>query len=292
MVLAAGSLVGVSTAAWAENEVLHVTSPADNGPGSLREALEAANAQEGHDTIELDAGLTVEVLSTLQSLDELTITVRDGGRATLSAQGENWPTEQRMLYVDGGITLHNMDFDGNMLASVGLYSGHAYSMPSYLVLNTRFDAILGPAIHGGKHRPFDMPDQPITLDGVTITRSGGATNDRWAAYLRLYGSSSIYIRNSVFTDNRGAHGLVSAESLYADMEVVVENNFFSGGSEGQSGCIAVSGDVNEGRPVSDGKPVVVFRNNVVEDCNNLEEWNYAVALSYGVEGAQQAEGAI
>ncbi|MCY3567192.1 MAG: right-handed parallel beta-helix repeat-containing protein, partial [Chloroflexi bacterium] len=88
LVLAALPISAQSTNEWL------VTSDGDNGPGTLRWAIEGANASSGGDAIRFASGMTIRPISPLPPLD-------DSGIAILGSDGEPSSDLQPSVWIDG-----------------------------------------------------------------------------------------------------------------------------------------------------------------------------------------------
>ena len=102
-----GLLVGATPASAAD---FTVTSAADDGAGSLRQAIADANASAGADTVAVAPGLgTIALASTVTITDALTIV---GGGVTITRLG-NFDMVQIELAVAGRVTLESLNFAAN-----------------------------------------------------------------------------------------------------------------------------------------------------------------------------------
>ena len=107
--LAASVIMAVVLAAPAQAAPFSVTSTADSGEGSLRQAINDANASAGEDTINFDpslSGQTITLGSQLAVADSAGLII-DGGSANITVSGNN---AVRVFEVRSGakLTLNNL----------------------------------------------------------------------------------------------------------------------------------------------------------------------------------------
>src|SRR5688500_10895688 len=87
LALLLGLLVGQPPAARAAS--FTVTSTADSGPGSLREAIENANAMPGADSITFALSGTITLVSALPPITDPAGLSIDGGAQSITVSGNN-----------------------------------------------------------------------------------------------------------------------------------------------------------------------------------------------------------
>jgi hypothetical protein len=182
----AGPLVMLTSSTASANAALVISTLADSGAGSLREALLDANAAAGADTITFTAGLTgtIDVLSDLPRLT---------GGIDLQGPGAS------VITIDGGWTEAGGDSSGNALFVLDqLYVADGASTISGVTIsggnaaNNENDA-------GGAIQKYEG-DADLTIANVVLT-GNYAPNDGGA--MSLYNTSgNVRIVDSTLSNNR------------------------------------------------------------------------------------------
>ena len=199
--------------------IFTVTSTADSGPGSLRQAVLAANATSGvADTITFDPA----VFSTAQTIqlstgqmtitDSLTIDGPGANLLTVSANPNALSVANRVFSVTGvgtlDVTLSGMTMTGGNLS--GPNDG-------------------GAVLDG---------DENLTLDSVVIT---GNQTARFGGGVSVAGSASLTVRNSTISNNVangtgfGGGGGIDMQGVLGSL--VVQNSTISGNTANRGGGI-------------------------------------------------------
>ena len=117
--LVAPALVGGSSPASAAGEelALSVTTGADAGPGSYRQAMIDASNSSGSDTITFDAGLTVTLASDVTLTGAAVVTVNGNG-STISGAGAH-----QILNATAPVTFDNITLESAASSSGGAVQG-------------------------------------------------------------------------------------------------------------------------------------------------------------------------
>lgn len=190
------SLLAVFTPAVpASAASLVVTSSANSGSGSLREAIDTANSNGQADTITFDGVTNVSITA------ELVITA-DGGNALTIDGGDDGVTitgsTSRILLVQAGatLTLDTMTLTGgNGISTVGSANGGALHTASGGTLHLIDTTVTGntAGAHGGA----------FYNNGVTtITSSTFSNNTALASSGAIYNQGTLTITNSTFSGNQ------------------------------------------------------------------------------------------
>ena len=221
----AGPLIMLTSSTASANAALVVSTLADSGAGSLRQAMLEANSAAGVDTITFTAGLTgtIDVLSDLPQLD---------GGIDLQGPGAS------VITIDGGWT-----------AAGGETSGHALFVLDNLDVADGASTISGVTITGGNAYIDDergtsgggaiskeLGDADLTIANVVLTGNyaeteGGAVNLRDT-------DGTVTIRDSVISNNVAGNdgGALSALTLGALVltlnNVEITGNSSDGGGGG------------------------------------------------------------
>jgi len=165
------------TPAWAATYT--VVSTADGGPGSLREAILAANTSSGvADTIVFGAGVTgaIWLTSELAITDDLTIT--GPGPLSLAILA----TPSRVLFVSGGTTAH---ISG--LTIGGINNDGTLTLTNSTVSNINFLGFGGGILNTGRLTLNDS----LVVSNTAVT-GGGIYNDK---------SGTLTVANSTVSSN-------------------------------------------------------------------------------------------
>lgn len=247
-VLLAGVLVALATPAQASTIVVDTFddtwSPPDPdncnggaGPCTLRDAIEAANHETGHTTIELPEGTyTLDASAEYGALrvhEDLTI-VGLGDGATIEQ-----PADTRILTVwSAALTIDNLTLTGGdvsgaeypenvggaiLLASVS--PNGTPSPPSLEVVNSTFagnTAASGGAI-GAVEGRLDLG--AVTISGSTFTGNSAVAGS--AVYLNANDADGIDIVNSTFSGNTATSREIPWAAIYAgtfNADLVITNS--------------------------------------------------------------------
>jgi predicted outer membrane repeat protein len=199
--LAGGGVLSLGAALFgslspADAATFNVTTNADSGAGSLRQAILDANAAAGPDDITFTAGLgTITLTSEIPILDDLTIT----GPATISGGDAT-----RIFYIDdaGSVTLSGLTLQDGSSGAEG-----------------------GGAIYADGDT--DLVIQDTTLTGNTTDDNGGAI---------YFSGNSFILEDSVVTGNSASYDgggiAVHTDETY---EIRISRTTFSGNSAGEYG---------------------------------------------------------
>ena len=248
-----GSLPSVTQAA-----TFMVTSTADSGTGSLREAVGLANATVNDpDTIEFDTtqvsvGSTITLASELTVTDTLTISgptagdagsiILDGNNITRHINGGGFsPSSGKSITLDN-MTLQNGFFDGT-LAAYGVGGGAVFVKNASLVLNNSKvsnNSTIGNNARGGG---LSVENGSFTLNQSTLSSNSTTGSSARGGGLFFYGyrnpitiNQSTILGNSTTGSNAHGGGLFIS---YASGDAMVTQTTVSGNST--SGSLAAGG---------------------------------------------------
>ncbi|HBL45220.1 MAG TPA: hypothetical protein DDZ90_17705, partial [Planctomycetaceae bacterium] len=198
-----------------------VVNTDDSGAGSLRDAIEQANASAGADTISFDAALAGEsiVLSTeLQITDDLTITGLGADRLTLDGNGDsrifnlnNWIADEAIIVEITGLTLTN----GSADSGAAIISYESLSL-SGMVFSDNIGSSRGGAIYSDDWH-LSISDSEFLRN---TSRSGGAIYSQ-SAFLNV--ERVTFTGNTVTGNRDGTGGAIT--NIAGSMRVT--NSFFS-----------------------------------------------------------------
>jgi hypothetical protein len=222
----AGSVLVATPAAAAD---FTVTNNTDSGPGSLRAAIEAANAAPGANTIDVSIGIptTITLLSTITVTDSVSIdNLHVAPTITRSAAFD-------MIVLDPAVDGVDFRIDGEFTFTGGGFSGSAiYSAQDenleYVdVIDVRFQNLFG--------------ESAIHLESVTgifsVTDATFVDNSSGAGGGAIFfgaNPGNIFVNNSVFEGN-GTFGDGGAIKVVQSNNVVIAGSSFTGNGAGVAG---------------------------------------------------------
>jgi len=181
-----GPLVMLTSSTASANTALVVSTLADSGAGSLRQAMLAANAAAGVDTITFTAGLTgtIDVLSDLPDLT---------GGIDLQGPGAS------VITIDGGWTAAGGDVTGHSLFVLDhLYGADGTTTIAGITITGGNGSNNADEGSGGAIQKFEG-DADLTIADVVLS-GNYASNDGGAVHL-YETSGTVTIRDSVISNN-------------------------------------------------------------------------------------------
>ena len=189
----------ITTAGPAGAATFNVTTTADAGAGSLRQAILDANAAAGPDTITFQAGLGTIGLTSGQVdvTDDVTISDPEGD-VTVDAGGTS-----RIFYLGaaGAVTLSGLTLQGGSTAAGG---GAIRSIDTDLTLT---DATLTGNASSARGGGLYASDGSLDVSGSTFTDNESQSNDGGGLHvdeaLTVSIASSTFSENSAFSDGGG-----------------------------------------------------------------------------------------
>ncbi|MCU0707282.1 MAG: right-handed parallel beta-helix repeat-containing protein, partial [Pirellula sp.] len=213
-----------------------VTTTADSGSGSLREAVQLANSRTGDDSITFDAALTSGGPATIVLSSQILISDTTGitsitgpGSALLAISGNN---ATRMFQVDATA--------GLSLTGLALTAGRM-NQSGGAILNFGTLALTRTTFYGNQSLD-DAGAVANALGNLTISEStffGNTTSNDGGA---IRNSGTLTIVNSTFSGNTA--GIVGG-ALRLDNPATITNSIFSGNTAGQFGP-EIFGFINSG----------------------------------------------
>jgi hypothetical protein len=240
--------------------IITVTTTADSGSGSLREAI--SNAQSG-DTIKFSSNLANQKITLTggQLTVKQNITLDGSGASNLTINGNS---STRILAVEKflNVNIKNLNFtNGRTTGAGGAGEGGAIQVRDYSTLtveNSKFtnnSASRGGAIrvgYGGgltvRGSTFDSNDGTLSNDGfsagaIATYGAGGAA-----------GKGKLVIENSTFTNNKGVNGGAVYNLLGP---LTIKNSVFkNNASTREGGAIFTDGADGDERDTVGGKILI------------------------------------
>ena len=175
--------VGAALAPAAEAATFTVTNTNDSGAGSLRQAIEDANADATADTILFQAGVTGTITLTTGQLEiSEPVTITGPGAATLAVSGGN---SSRVFYISSGEDTTEIEVSISGLTITG---GSASGKGGR---------------NGGGIVNFN---EDLTLNGVVVTGNTASGNGGGVASFYYDGAGSLSIIDSTISENQGYDG--------------------------------------------------------------------------------------
>ncbi len=235
---AALALVGIVTIS-ARADTITVTNTNDNGPGSLRQALAAAN-----DGDEITFAVTGTItLTTGHLLVDKSITISGPGADNLAVDGN---AKSRVFYIGSGVTVSISDltvtngnasgdnfpeFDGG-----GIFNDHAILTLTSCAISSNFAQDEGGGIYsdGINGSATLQINSTVIANNSTSVGGGGIWNVGWQG-----GTAIVEISDSTLTGNTGGGlgGAVFNIGQGGDTTVEITNSTLSGNSSGNGGGI-------------------------------------------------------
>ena len=193
------------------DDVITVTTLADSGAGSLREAITTANGDADHDTIVFSVSGTITLASDLPDIYKYSATI-DGTGITIDAAGF------------GAIRFNDLQ-PGATATVIGL-----------TVVNGDANQGGGIAINGAD---YGDPMASATVTGVTLTNntaiSGGG--------LYVYGTDTVTITDSTFAGNSAGDGTGGGAFISSAASVfVMGSEFIDNSASGTGGGVSINID--------------------------------------------------
>ena len=262
--------------------IITVSSTADSGKGTLREAILNAKSD---DTIRFDSSLANKTIKLNEQLVvDKSLTIDGADAANLTISGENKTRILRVSYDYSDVVLRNLTFANGKAVdndSSKTQRGGAIELVdsnTLVVENSRFIDNVGErggAIfvgYGSKatviNSVFDGNDGSVANDGFSAgaisTYGGGdkATVVNSKGDRNVGGDASLDIRDSTFTNNKGSYGAVY--TLLTNLKV--EDSEFRN-NEGKRGSGAIFTDEANGTEKPDNFGGTTLISNVVAEDN-------------------------
>ncbi|MEA5595411.1 DUF4114 domain-containing protein [Rivularia sp. UHCC 0363] len=261
--------------------IIRVTSIADSGKGTFREAILNANSR---DTIRFDSALANKTIRLKEQLViDKTLTIDGADASNLTISGENKTRILKVSYNYSDVVLRNLTFaNGRAVDSDPnkTLRGGAIELAdsnTLVVENSRFIKNVGErsgAIFVGygasatiKDSVFDGNDGSVAKDGFSAgaisTYGGGqgATVVNSNGERNVGGNAFLNISNSTFTNNKGTYGAVY--TLLTGLKVE-DSVFRKNQGVGGSGAIFTDGANGTEKPDNLGGTTLI-RNVIAED---------------------------
>ena len=215
-----------------------VTSAANSGPGTLREAVDLANASPAADEIVFDTNNLFATPQTITLAGDRLIVLESGGPLTITGPGKD------RLTVDGNDAVQFLRSEAPTLALSGFTVANAYG--------NDFGAIFSYGV--------------VRLDGMVIRDSRG---DGSGGGIFMAGDSFLHVRNSVISGNSAGYA-GGGIYMYYHGSLVVENSTVSGNTAAATspylyggGGIHFWGDASASPPPGFVPNALVIRNSTI-----------------------------
>jgi predicted outer membrane repeat protein len=194
--------------------VYHVTNIADSGPGSLRDAVAAANAHTGADVVVFDSSLSGQVIALAGNEIQITDDLKINGPSSLTVTGDG---QSRVFEIDApatvtisGLTISGGDGVANP-ADTGLNAGQGGGILSFGSLTVNACTVSGnTAIAGGGIFNY--------LGALAVKGSSVSGNSAFGAAGIDTFHGTLQINDSTLADNSAPLGLGGA--IYNDDSAV------------------------------------------------------------------------
>ncbi len=257
--IAAGLILGLC----AEAANFEVTSEDNSGPGSLRDAIEQANALPGADSITFDPSVRdISLLATgLSITDALTITGRPEDPVVIRGEGVATSVSFRVFSIDDGtkaeqpVSLTGLEIrDGKISAidgGAGIFNRENLTLQHVRVLdnlvtpdNDQETGLGGGILSSG---PILVVDSLIAGNTLRSLPYGGGGFGRGGG---LYGSSTTIVRRSTIRDNTvlaagdSFGGGIAGTDLQVEESLIRDNIAVTAGNRNNGGVTAMGGGIH------------------------------------------------
>ncbi|MEX0271464.1 DUF4347 domain-containing protein [Leptolyngbyaceae cyanobacterium UHCC 1019] len=251
-----------------------VTNLNNDGAGSLRQAIAAANTSTEADTINFSVAGTITLGSQLDLTDSAKTTINGGNAITVSGNDS-----VRVFQINSGATaeLNGLTITrGKPISGIIAGGGILNSGGALTVNNSTFSE--NAARFGGAIFSVDgtVTVNNSTFSGNSATAGGGAIDSS-----SIDGTAVLTVNNSTFSGNSttGNGGAINIDSLNGDGSAVltVNNSTFSGNSAtGDGGGISnflgaftINNSLVAGNSASTGREIYDFNADFSTGSNNL-----------------------
>jgi hypothetical protein len=289
--LAIGATVALGATVFyvppAEASSFQVTNKLDDGAGSLRAALEQADASDGHDVITFAPSVTGTIeLTTGQLSAETDVTIAGPGAThlTIDAGGESRVFDLRQGYYSssegGAVVISGLTLTGGNADGEG---GAVYSNADSITLTDL--VVTGNHATGGGGGFGTDNSGPVTITGSTFS---GNDSDQLGGAIYIDDAAAFTLTDSIVSGNHAdsGGGGVLLYNLYANSdgngEALVEGSLISGNStEGDGGGVGIFPGLYDGGEV---RFPTTFENTTIAE-------NHADGSGGGVSIADQTDDA-
>lgn len=217
---------GASPAQVAQAANFVVSNTNDSGPGSLREAIEAANATAGADTITFSTSGAITLASTLPAISDAAGLTIDGAGQTVTVSGGG-TVRVMLVEIGAALTVKNLTIaNGN---SGNTYGGGIYNYGTLTVANSTFAGNRTNGNGGGIYNYFGaLTVINSTFSGNSAGASiGGAGGGGGGIYNN---SGTLTVTNSTFSRNGtgdSGGGIYNGGGTSTLRNTIVANNLIS-----------------------------------------------------------------
>jgi hypothetical protein len=230
-------LITLLCAAMASVQNLHaatVTSTADSGAGTLREAL--ASASDG-DTVDFSVSGTI-TLTSGQLVVNNSLTISGPGAANLAVNGN---AASRVFYISSGktVTISGLTITNGRKSGIGIESVGAGILNGHATLTVSNYTISGNSAAGNGGGIYNSGDffgsatltvNNSTISGNSVPASGGGIHNHGVSF----GSATLTVNNSTISGNSagggGGGGIFNDGSSSGSAPLTVSNCTTSGNS--------------------------------------------------------------
>jgi hypothetical protein len=234
LAVAAVVMASLVAAGSAQAAVFTVSSTGDTGPGTLRDAITAANAAGGADTINISATGTITLATPLPNLTEA-VEIAGPGASQLSVDANDTGA---VFAVNGGVAATIRNLTATNGTSTG--TGGAIFVAGTLTLN---DATVSNSVAMTDGGGIEIPGGG-TLDATRITVSGNRANlslNGTGGGINVESGGTLRLRESTVSGNQSTTnaGGVRVQGTATIQKSTINGNMALGGFAGGIGVTSV-----------------------------------------------------
>ena len=281
LVAGSGGLLAVTSSAAMANPVISVSNTNDNGPGSLRSAINDANTTPGADVISFDAGLTgtISLASDLPTINEAVDILGVSGVTIDGGWRDGTPGGSTVFYfaaVSGSVTISDVSI-------VGSYKGaNSFYGSAIMFLNATADVVIDNvsitnsyALEGGPIGIKGHTGGSVTISNSTI--SGNKGHDEGGAITVGSDGTNVNLISDVIDGNANDSGEGGALYLSVDNGTTTisnstltnnESSIEGGALHLSRGDLIISNSTFSGNHVVDGSGGALYLDGGMVDISN------------------------
>jgi len=212
-----------------------VTTNADSGAGSLREAITAANASAGPHTINFDADYTINIVTVLPTINVgTTITIEGNGWDRTIIDGGNPIANNagvQAFIIEGSLTLDGVGIQ-NCYSTWGPGAVQVEGTGSFLFLNSRAEANTSGFYGGAVYSEGSVIVQDSLITGNQAYQGGGMYFNDAAIVEDTTVSANIATFSATAQPSLGGGGITNRRGVLTVRRSLIQGNQADNGDGG------------------------------------------------------------